>query len=175
MRLRFLATHDPLTNLPNRTLFDDRLAQAIADAKRENSLVAVLFLDLDDFKNINDAFGHDKGDYTLVQIANNLKKTIREQDTIARIGGDEFLILINLSDAIVKVKALTQIGQKITESITSPLKIQDHEFELGISIGAGIYPSDVDNLSELIKLADKAMYYSKDQGSVMTFIDEINH
>ena len=155
------ATHDALTNLPNRLLLKDRLHQAIRHAKRENVKVGVLFLDLDYFKLVNDSLGHTVGDVLLNRIASCLKKTIRATDTVARIGGDEFIIL--LSD-IKDENIILKVIEKIYGEIRQPIQIDEHELNITGSFGISIYPKDGHRAELLLRNADTAMYQAKDNG-----------
>ncbi len=156
-----LAFYDPLTDLPNRMLFKDRLEQAKLQAIRNKTLFALLYLDLDRFKNINDSLGHLIGDKLLIAIAARLKKTLHEQDTIARLGGDEFAIIIC---DLIKIEAVNELANKIIHIITQPIFIDEHELFITTSIGISTFPNDADQTDELIKKADKALYQAKDAG-----------
>ena len=158
---RYLAYHDALTHLPNRQLFYDRLEQAIVHAKRSSTMVAVLFVDLDDFKRVNDNNGHGSGDMLLQSVANRLKENLRESDTIARIGGDEFTIMLS---NIVKVEDAVKVGQKLLQEFTQPFIVADRKFFISASIGISLYPIDGTDTETLIKTADVAMYRVKGQG-----------
>ena len=158
---RRLAYHDSLTNLPNRLLFHDRLKQAMAQGKRFDQKVALLFLDLDGFKRINDTLGHTIGDHLLQAVAERLKRCIREVDTIARLGGDEFTIVlvgINHQNDAVKV------ARKILNLMANSFLIEGHELFVTVSIGISIYPTDAHEMECLIKNADIAMYRAKGHG-----------
>lgn len=154
-----LAHHDGLTGLPNRTLFYDRLNQAIARAKRDKESVAVLFLDLDGFKKINDTLGHASGDALLIKAAKRIQSCVRESDTVARMGGDEFTaILCNVGNG----KEI--VAQKILDTIRQPFILADQSCSVGVSIGIAIYPDSGGNAEDLMKVADTAMYLAKDSG-----------
>jgi len=159
--LEFLAHHDPLTKLPNRLLLTSRLSQAIKRAKRENSKIAVLFLDLDKFKEINDTFGHSYGDEILTTVTTRFKIAMREKDTIARIGGDEFIILIEEMDDVSDVD---QVLTKLLNVFKEEFLVFQHSFKLTASIGVAIYPNDGKQIEDLVKNADAAMYQAKDAG-----------
>lgn len=161
MQLDHMAHHDPLTDLPNRNLLADRLEQAIRRAERRGSLVAVLFIDLDRFKNVNDTLGHALGDELLQQVAQRLQLLLRQQDTIARLGGDEFVILI---EELERPAVAEMIAAKVIDVLSSPFTIQSHELYLGASIGISLFPNDAADFSTLIKYADSAMYSAKEQG-----------
>ncbi|ABB31229.2 diguanylate cyclase/phosphodiesterase with PAS/PAC sensor(s) [Geobacter metallireducens RCH3] len=156
-----LAHHDTLTGLPNRILFMDRLQQAKALANRYRYQVAVLFLDLDRFKIINDTLGHPVGDHLLQQVAHRIAGCVREVDTVARIGGDEFTIILVNVDTVEDVK---RMGQKILKTLAAPFNIDTHELFVTASIGISLFPSDGDNLDQLVKKADIAMYCVKGEG-----------
>jgi len=159
--IRHQAFHDSLTGLPNRMLFKDRLTLAIAHAKRNKQMLAVLFLDLDRFKLINDTLGHDMGDQLLKCIAERLTGCVREDDTVARLGGDEFTILL---PEITQVESVAKVAQKILEMIREPLVIEDHELYITTSIGIVLYPNDGEDAETLLKNADTAMYRAKEKG-----------
>jgi len=156
-----LAHHDGLTGLPNRILFYDRLNQAIARARRDKETLAVLFLDLDGFKKVNDTLGHDVGDAVLIEAAKRIQACVRESDTIARMGGDEFTaILCNVGTG----KGKEIVAQKILDAIRSPFVLNAMNCTIGVSIGIAVYPDSGNNSEELVKVADTAMYLAKDGG-----------
>ncbi len=159
-RVEFLATHDELTLLPNRALFVDRVGQAIARAARRSTQSAVLFVDLDNFKVINDSLGHAAGDGVLKQVAEILRRTIRANDTVARFGGDEFVLLMEeiTSDEV------DALARRIADRLRVPMSIADREIFVTASIGVSLYPTDGDNADLLLKHADVAMYHAKDSG-----------
>ncbi len=160
--INFQAYHDLLTNLPNRALLRDRLSLAISQAKREDELLAVMFLDLDRFKNINDSLGHVVGDELLQQVSTRLKSCIREGDTLARFGGDEFTLLL---PKIARGKEdVSGIAEKINQVLKDPFLVDDNELYVSASIGIAIYPRDGTDMDSLIKHADIAMYNVKDTG-----------
>ena len=159
--IRFQAYHDMLTRLPNRTLLKDRLNQAITHAKRNKKKLAVMFLDLDRFKVVNDTLGHMVGDQLLQAVSIRLKKCLREGDTLARIGGDEFTLLL---PEIHNKKDSELIAQKIIKKLKKPFNIDGHEFYISTSIGIAQYPEDGINMDTLIKHADIAMYHVKGNG-----------
>ncbi len=160
-KLEFLAHHDILTKLPNRLLLNLSLEQSIKRAKRDKKKVAVIFLDLDKFKEINDTFGHSYGDKVLVEVTNRLKSTLREEDTIGRIGGDEFIIII---EDFMNVSKLEPVLKKILDIFKTPILIYGQKFKISCSIGVAVYPEDGLNIENLIKNADAAMYEAKDAG-----------
>lgn len=160
--INFQAYHDLLTKLPNRALLHDRLSLAISQAKRDNEKLAVMFLDLDRFKNINDSLGHMIGDELLQQVSTRLKECIREGDTLARFGGDEFTLL--LPRITHEHKDATMLAEKITGALRRPFLIDGHELYVSTSIGIALYPQDGTQIDSLIKHADIAMYHVKGQG-----------
>lgn len=160
--ISFQAYHDLLTKLPNRALLNDRLSLAISQAKRDDDILAVMFLDLDRFKNINDSLGHMIGDELLQQVSIRLKDCIREGDTLARFGGDEFTLMLpklhnGRDDA-------SKLAEKITNTLKQPFIVDGHELYVSASIGIALYPQDGNNIDNLIKHADVAMYHVKGQG-----------
>ena len=160
-RIRHLAHHDDLTGLPNRLLFTYQLLQAIARAQRAGGSVAVLFLDLDRFKIINDTLGHDAGDHVLRQVAKHLRDCVRSGDTLARVGGDEFTLIVQ---QFAEIQELGAVAQKLLTAMTRPLKIGGKEYHLSGSIGIAVYPKDGTDSSSLLKNADIAMYRAKASG-----------
>ncbi len=161
VEMTHLAQHDALTGLPNRILLNDRLAQAIALARRQSKQFAVMFLDLDHFKDINDSLGHAVGDQLLQSVAKRLVAEVRSSDTVCRQGGDEFVIL--LAD-IEHAKDAAISAQKILATLTVPHRINQRELHISVSIGISIYPDDGADAETLIKNADTAMYHAKDGG-----------
>ena len=159
------AHYDLLTGLPNRFLFRDRAEQALEHAKREKSFLAVLFIDLDSFKDVNDSLGHAAGDEVLIQLANVLKKCIRSYDTVARFGGDEFAILISDIKIIEEmISYATKLTDRILEYMEKPFILNNREIYMTPSIGIAVYPRDADNFDNLLKNADSAMYSAKAKG-----------
>ena len=159
--IKKMAYYDSLTGLPSRTLFNDRFTMAMAESKRNNKKMALIMLDLDHFKNINDNFGHDAGDELLKELSSRLVNTLRKTDTICRMGGDEFAVLI--SDVSTK-EMIDEVAQRIVLAIGKPFPLQDIERRIGASLGIAIYPEDGDTLDTLIKHADSAMYEVKKMG-----------
>ena len=163
-RIEYLATHDDLTGLPNRTLIRDRISQGIARARREGTQLAVMFLDLDRFKVVNDAYGHPTGDALLRAAARRLTKLVREGDTVARLGGDEFVVLLpdlrRSADAYV-------VAQKILDAFEQGLPAAGHDVHVNTSIGVALFPQDGIDVDGLITSADVAMYRSKELGGAM--------
>ena len=159
--LEELATHDPLTGLPSRRLADDRLEMACNNAKRTQTKVALLFIDLDGFKAINDQRGHDAGDRVLIEIATRLHRCVRADDTVARSGGDEFIVILgNLPDR----EAAAHVARNIIEAVAQPITDQAVMLQLGASVGIALYPDPVGNPGEMRRLADQAMYGVKRSG-----------
>jgi diguanylate cyclase (GGDEF)-like protein len=161
VEMEHLAYHDALTGLPNRPLFIDRLIVALAQASRTDQKLAVFFLDLDRFKDINDSIGHSTGDSLLKSVAERIRRCIREGDTVARFGGDEFTLLIPRID---HVEDAAKIAQKILETLKIPFSIAEHELFVTTSIGISVYPTDGIDPETLVRNADTAMYRAKDQG-----------
>lgn len=172
-RVQYLAYYDALTGLPNRTLLLDRLTRALAAARRQKDKVALLFLDLDRFKNVNDSFGHSLGDLLLQEVAERLKRWVREQDTVARLGGDEFLIVLtgikDIADAAVAAERLMDI-------LIAEFVVQGHTLGLACSLGISIFPEHGADGETLIKNADAAMYSAKEHGrnNFRFFTEEMN-
>jgi len=160
-QLKYQATHDALTGLPNRALFHDRLRQAMHYAVRYKKKFALLFVDLDRFKHLNDSYGHQFGDLVLLEIAKRLRSAIRQEDTLARLGGDEFTIILQ---HIEKKEDVSKIAQKIINALQEVMIINNHQVYTSVSIGISIYPDDSTDETNLIKYADSAMYKAKEEG-----------
>ncbi len=158
---RHLAEHDFLTDLPNRVLLLDRLSLALSTARRKGSMLAILFLDLDRFKHINDTLGHQVGDQLLKEVAGRLLKCVRKVDTVSRQGGDEFVII--LAD-IGGIDHAAHVAATVRQAICQPYRIGDHELNISTSIGVSIFPSDGEDIDTLVKNADIAMYHAKQEG-----------
>jgi diguanylate cyclase (GGDEF)-like protein/PAS domain S-box-containing protein len=159
--LAYMATHDSLTGLPNRTLFSDRLTMALTQGRRSKKNLAVMLLDLDYFKDVNDTLGHSMGDQLLRAVGNRLSGLLRKGDTIARIGGDEFLLLL---PELLQIEYTTTLAQKILHAFREPFVFNDHQLHITTSIGIAIFPDDGDNSDTLMKNADIAMYRAKNKG-----------
>lgn len=159
--IKHMAYYDPLTNLPNRALFNDRLTLALAHARRNKQLLAVMFLDIDRFKIINDTLGHAMGDRLLQNVAHRLSVCLRENDTVARFGGDEFTFILS---EITRIEDMAKIADNILEVIRQPFKTGSHEFYITASIGITLFPDDGDDVETLLKNADNAMYRAKEKG-----------
>ncbi|MCP5221530.1 MAG: EAL domain-containing protein [Zoogloeaceae bacterium] len=161
-QLAHLAHYDPLTDLPNRLLVQSRLDHALDTAQRENGRLAVLFIDLDRFKDVNDSLGHPVGDELLVAIAQRMRARLRESDTLARLGGDEFLVVL---EDIHRPEDAAEVAQGLIRLQDAPIRLPSgHEVYVGVSIGISLYPNDGDSTTELIRQADAAMYQAKSQG-----------
>jgi diguanylate cyclase (GGDEF)-like protein len=159
--LRNVALMDPLTNLPNRILLEDRLAQTIRSAEREGHQFAVLFVDLDKFKPVNDTYGHDAGDELLKVVALRLRSCLRAADTVARTGGDEFIVVLH---RIHDEASITEVGDKILAELSRPAQIKGRELNVSCSIGVSIHPKDGTDIHTLLVKADAAMYTAKNSG-----------
>jgi diguanylate cyclase (GGDEF)-like protein len=164
--VKFAATHDPLTGLPNRVLLAERVNRAVAAAKSQDRNTAVLFIDLDRFKNINDALGHEAGDRLLQNVADRLVRCVRRSDTVARQGGDEFVVLV---EAFQTARDLTQVAEKILAEVAGPMTVYGKEFQITASVGISTFPADGEDLRALLKNADIAMYRAKQQGNAYQF------
>lgn len=160
-RVRHMAAHDMLTGLPNRNLLQDRIAQALARDRRNQEKTAVLFIDLDHFKVINDSLGHDIGDLLLKEIASRLLGCVRSEDTLSRQGGDEFIVVL---DNISSAADASTVAQKILNDLALPFYIENEELHIGASIGIAIHPGDGDKVDVLLRNSDIAMYHAKEAG-----------
>ena len=155
------AEHDFLTGLPNRALLTDRLEQAIALADRHDMKVALMFLDLDRFKQINDSFGHPVGDGLLQSVADRLRASVRKSDTVSRQGGDEFVVLLT---EVAAVQDAAHMAEKLIKAMVEPHVVGDHRFTITLSIGISVYPDDGKNVDAVLTSADTAMYHAKRSG-----------
>ena len=160
-QIEHLAHYDALTNLPNRTLFYDRLGQSIMIAKRNKRSIALMYIDLDGFKQVNDIMGHHGGDLLLVEVAKRLRLCVRESDTLARLGGDEFTVILNDTHEREDIEML---AKKIIVSISHPFKLEGQSVNIGVSIGIARYPDEASTTGTLLIVADKAMYAAKASG-----------
>jgi diguanylate cyclase (GGDEF)-like protein/PAS domain S-box-containing protein len=160
-RLNYMAFHDSLTSLPNRSLFYDRIYHGLARARRAESKVALMLLDIDRFKNINDSLGHDAGDILLKAIAMRLNEGVRDMDTVARLGGDEFVVVL---EGIHDMDDVVFVANKLLATLSRPLEISGHSISTTVSIGVSIFPEDGSDTDELLKNADIAMYKAKEAG-----------
>jgi diguanylate cyclase (GGDEF)-like protein len=159
-RLRHLAYHDALTDLPNRSLLYDRLELAVKQAQRRASRIGVLFLDLDDFKAVNDSCGHAAGDRLLVELAGRLRSGVRAGDTVARLGGDEFVVLL---DSVTGAEDAARVAAKVRDAVRAPFRRDGREMRVTASVGVSVYPADGSSADELLRSADAAMYRDKER------------
>ncbi|MGX5200868.1 EAL domain-containing protein [Aliikangiella sp. IMCC44632] len=173
-KLQKMAHYDALTNLPNRTLLEERTSQAILDAKRNGHKVTMLFIDLDNFKYINDTLGHDVGDKLLIEVAKRFKENLRDTDSLARLGGDEFVVLLSKT---THSEDATIIATKLKAAGSLAFSVDEHELFISTSIGISVYPDDAQNTTELLKSADMAMYAAKESGknNFHFYSSELNH
>lgn len=160
-QITHVAQHDNLTALPNRILFYDRLNQEIKKARRNKDSIAVFFLDLDGFKNINDTLGHDTGDALLREVAKRIVACVRDSDTVARIGGDEFTVIL---PGVKKRNSISPVAERIVEAIATPFMLNGKNCHVSVSIGIAIYPDNGEAAEHLLKIADAAMYLAKNSG-----------
>ena len=163
-RIAYLAHHDALTGLPNRVLLQDRIEQAIAHSHRNATQVAVIFIDLDHFKTINDSLGHQQGDLLLQLVASRIQGCLREIDTVSRLGGDEFVIVIPALSRDDKSNDATAVALKLLETLSTHFHVLSHDLHIGASIGISIYPNDGETAEILMRNADTAMYHAKERG-----------
>jgi len=167
-QLQYLAMHDNLTGLPNRALFQDRLTQSIERAKRQRNgankhcCVAVILLDLDNFKYVNDTFGHPEGDKLLRQIADRLRTTVRQSDTVARMGGDEFMLIF---ENVRRKEDLDTLGNKILQVFSLPFQLSEQTIQTTASVGISLFPHNGEDFKALMQTADIAMYHAKQSGN----------
>ncbi|WNC67065.1 transporter substrate-binding domain-containing protein [Thalassotalea nanhaiensis] len=171
--LRFLACHDGLTSLANRRLFEEHLHSSIKLHKRRKESLAILFIDIDGFKAVNDSYGHAVGDELLVKISNLMLGSVRDSDIVSRFGGDEFIVLLN---QVSSVGAANNVAKKLIEILSSPIDLSDCQVNIGASVGISFYPTDESNVEKLISLADTRMYQVKTQGKnnyLSTTVDEV--
>lgn len=170
-KIRHLAHHDPLTGLPNRILLRDRMAMALALARRQQEIVCLLLLDLDGFKGINDTYGHDAGDAVLIEVGRRVSAAVREVDTVARQGGDEFVVVLSGAESR---EAAAAVARKLIEALAAPFFHAGHVLHIGASVGIAIFPDDATDTDQLLKCADAAMYRAKAESgnSYRYFADE---
>lgn len=160
-RLQSMATHDGLTGLPNRILFDDRFGLSVANAKRKKQGFAVISIDVDRFKSVNDNHGHLVGDIALQAVAEKLTGILRKADTVARFGGDEFVVLLGEVD---EKESTVKVAEKILNEFRKPFVIEDKTLTLNLSMGIALYPDDGADMNELMKKSDESLYYVKEHG-----------
>lgn len=172
-KIRYLATHDVLTELPNRAVIEDRLSEALRYAKRRQAPMAVLFVDLDRFKNINDSLGHPMGDRVLQEVAQRMLLCVRDTDTLARFGGDEFVVVIR---DLNTPNDAAQLAERLIEKITPTIHLEGYQLHVSVSIGISLFPQDGDNAMALVKHADTAMFHAKEfeSSSYRFFTAELN-
>ena len=159
--LQHLATHDTLTDLPNRYLMMDRLNQLLGRARRSGAVAALLFLDIDRFKDVNDSYGHEVGDLLLRAVAQRLTKSVRQSDTVSRIGGDEFVVVL---ETIRQVHDADAVALKVLDAVARPLTLGSHRVKVTVSIGISFYPENGADADTLLRAADSAMYLAKNEG-----------
>jgi diguanylate cyclase (GGDEF)-like protein len=155
---RALAYHDDLTGLPNRSLFHDRLGLALAHSSRRQGHLALLYLDIDDFKGVNDSFGHGSGDRVLVELAGRIRTAVRAEDTVARLGGDEFVVLLAQVGGAADA---ARVAAKVLDAVRLPFRVDGHEVSIAASVGVSVYPDDGTSPDDLVSNADGAMYREK--------------
>jgi diguanylate cyclase (GGDEF)-like protein len=160
-QITHLAHHDNLTALPNRILFYDRLNQEIKKARRNKESIAVFFLDLDGFKSINDTLGHDVGDALLRETAKRIVACVRDSDTVARIGGDEFTVILS---NVKTLNSISPVAERIVEAMATPFMLNGKNCHVTVSIGIALYPSNGETAEQLVKISDAAMYLAKNSG-----------
>lgn len=160
-RINHLATHDTLTNLPNRSLLSTRLKRALSVAQKNGTKIALMFLDLDHFKNVNDTLGHDVGDQLLIGVVDRLKSCVRDGDTIARLGGDEFVVVL---EGISETQRITDLAKKMCALLAQSFRLNDRDLFITTSIGISLYPDDGKTMHQLLRNADLAMYRAKEHG-----------
>jgi diguanylate cyclase (GGDEF)-like protein len=172
-RAHELATRDPLTGLMNRRSLAEQLEHAMMRASRVNEQLALLFLDMDKFKSVNDSLGHDAGDELLVQVASRLRSAVRESDVVARLGGDEFVVLM---EGLPSYAAAAEVANKIVTAVGEPFEVCSQNLRTSVSIGIGMYPQDASSVQDLMRCADLAMYHAKQErrGSIQFFHEELN-
>lgn len=160
-RLKQDATHDPLTQVANRSLFEANFEKGIQMAAKEHSILALLYLDLDGFKNVNDTYGHEAGDQLLLIVVARLNNVLRNKDILSRLGGDELAIIL---ENMANVQAIADVAERVREVISEPIMLEKAEVQVHVSIGIAIYPTDGTDANTLLRVADRAMYYVKDHG-----------
>ncbi|OYY93067.1 MAG: hypothetical protein B7Y41_13195 [Hydrogenophilales bacterium 28-61-23] len=160
-RIHHMAHHDPLTDLPNRLLLNDRLENALARTRREETCLALMFIDLDDFKQINDSLGHAVGDRLLIEVAGRLRDVARDSDTVSRLGGDEFVMVM---EGFRNTRDVECMARKIVDTLDSPVDVDEHSLHVTASVGVVVAPADGEDVETLMRHADMAMYFAKEQG-----------
>jgi diguanylate cyclase (GGDEF)-like protein len=167
-QLEYLAFHDPLTGLTNRRYFTEQINQAIETAQKENRMLAVMYIDIDKFKSINDSLGHEVGDQLLKQFASRLKENVREEDILCRVGGDEFLVLLN---GMKEKKVVVDIVSRLHKAFQQPYLIDNHKIVVTSSMGIAVFPQDGINSKILISRSDIALYQAKEQRNDFQFYE----
>ena len=160
LELQRMAFFDELTDIPNRKMLDRQIQKALVRSKRHQHNFSIMFIDLDDFKKVNDTLGHDAGDQLLIDVVSRINQCIREEDLISRIGGDEFIVMFEETGK----DEIEQIAERIIKYVAEPYKINDYSANISLSIGISMYPNDGEDKEKLIKAADKAIYYAKNNG-----------
>ncbi len=160
IELKRMAFFDELTDIPNRKMLDRQIQKALVRSKRHHHNFSIMFIDLDDFKKVNDTLGHDAGDQLLIEVVSRIDKCIREEDLISRIGGDEFIVMFEETGK----DEIEQIAKRIIDHVAEPYKLNENKASISLSIGISMYPDDGEDKETLIKAADKAMYYAKNNG-----------
>jgi diguanylate cyclase (GGDEF)-like protein len=160
-RLKQDATHDPLTQIANRSLFEANFEKAILSAASNHTILALLYLDIDGFKNVNDTYGHNVGDQLLLMVVARLSNVLRNKDILSRLGGDELSIIL---ENMANVQAIADVAERVREVISKPIMLETTEVQVHVSIGIAIYPTDGSDANTLLRVADRAMYYVKDHG-----------
>jgi diguanylate cyclase (GGDEF)-like protein len=168
--LEHLARHDPLTGLPNRMMFFERLEQSLARSRRSGLPLALLYVDLDRFKEVNDTCGHSAGDAVLKATSLRLLRNVREIDTVARLGGDEFVILI---DSVMELDHVPQIAEKLLATVVEPIEFEGHRLTVEASIGISVFPTHGQSANDLLVRADRAMYRAKSAGRNSYSLSEV--
>jgi diguanylate cyclase (GGDEF)-like protein len=169
-QMRYLALYDSLTQLPNRTMLHDRLNHAIATARRRQQKIGVLFVDLDGFKAINDSAGHEAGDNVLREVARRLQSLVRESDTVARYGGDEFVVVL---PGVQDGASAAHVAAKLIDVVSAPIVCEGGTYRVGASVGISLMPDHGDSVSVLLELADAAMYGAKRRGKSCVEVAQI--
>jgi diguanylate cyclase (GGDEF)-like protein len=169
--LEYRALHDALTGLPNRALLRDRLAQAVLAAHRLENLAAVIFMDLDGFKDINDTHGHDVGDHVLVEVGRRLSSVLRGSDTVSRLGGDEFAVVV---EGAASAEVAMSLARKLLDALRQPIDLSGQTVQVGASLGVALCPTHGDDVDTLLRHADAAMYRAKrTRSAVMLYMPEL--
>jgi diguanylate cyclase (GGDEF)-like protein len=169
-RLAHLATHDPLTDLANRTLCEESLARAIETTDKLPTTLALLMIDLDDFKTVNDTYGHAAGDEVLKAVAQRMQAAVRKGDTVCRLAGDEFIVILENISAIQEARL---VAEKLLSEVEKPIHLGENNIQVGCSIGIALYPDNGQTPAELVQQADRAMYIAKKNASRISALQDI--